>query len=65
MGWLIVIGRCYVCTRQFMFNALLVPSYGGEPICKGCIEVTNDARRKAGLPLWPVLPGAYEPQEVS
>lgn len=65
MGWMIVVGHCYVCNRRFTFNATLVPSYSGEPICQKCIGEVNDSRRAAGLPLWPVLPGAYEPEEVA
>lgn len=65
MGYVTVMGTCFGCGVVFGFNAERVPSYQGEPICESCITVVNHRRREAGLPQWPVLEGAYEPQEVA
>lgn len=62
MGYYSGIGQCYGCGRMFSFNPEKVPSYQGEPICRDCIERVNEIRKDKGLPLWPILPGAYEPQ---
>jgi len=63
-GYMIVMGGCFSCGRTFSFNADHVPSYQGEPICETCIVAVNKQRKEGGLPLWPVHPDAYEPQEV-
>jgi hypothetical protein len=58
-------GSCFGCKRPFTFNVERVPSFKGEPICRDCIRRVNEKRRALGLPEWPVLPGAYEPEEVA
>lgn len=57
------VGSCFVCRRVFSFNPERVPSFEGEPICRECLNVVNGERRANGVPEWPVLPGAYDPQE--
>ena len=68
MGWMVVLGECYVCGRRFTFSAERVPSvvvHGErEPICEPCIEHVNRVRARNGLALFPILPGAYAPDEV-
>jgi hypothetical protein len=41
-----------------------VPSFKGDPICADCIAIINRKRAERGEPLWPILPGAYEPEEI-
>jgi hypothetical protein len=73
-------GECVACGATFDFNPDLVPServsHGPdgrrppdpngkrEPLCRGCAEQANRQRAENGLPLVPILPGAYSPQEV-
>lgn len=64
MGYMSLLAPCFVCKRLFNSNPSLVPSYQNNPICKGCIERVNRERETKGLALWPVLPGAYEAEEV-
>lgn len=65
MAWMNAMGRCFGCKKLFAFSPSKVPSFKGEPICETCIKVVNAKRKTAGLPEWPVLPGAYEPDEVA
>jgi len=60
-GYLYVVGACFCCRQIFTFSPTKVPSYRNEPICESCIERVNRKRRDEGRPLWPVAPGAYEP----
>lgn len=64
MGYMAVMGSCFVCKTLFSFSPSKVPSYKGDPICATCIKVVNAKRAAAGLPTWPVLPGAYDADEV-
>ena len=69
MAFMYVIGGCFVCGGTFAFNADSVPSHpddGGirQPICKSCVTLINRKREELGVPLWPVHPDAYEPQET-
>jgi len=68
MAWMTCTGSCCNCKRIFSFNPDLVPSavVNGhkEPICRACVEWANPLREAKGLPKIPVMPGAYEPQEV-
>jgi hypothetical protein len=59
MGYISVLGACYVCGGVFVFSPKYVPSVNGEPICEGCITRVNAERQRRGLPLWPVHPDAY------
>jgi hypothetical protein len=59
---------CHGCGRGFSFNLRLVPVVQFEdghegPICRPCLELSNEALKKKGLPLLYFLPGAYEPGE--
>lgn len=36
-----------------------------EPICADCMTIRNARRRERGLPEIPILPGAYEPGDLS
>lgn len=69
MGWMFVLGECVVCRRLFSFNADRVPSVvvngTREPICRACVERANPLRKAKGLPEIPILPGAYEAEEVA
>ena len=65
MGYMMGYGACFSCKGLFSFNPSTVPSYRGEPICRGCITRVNDKRKAAGAPLWPVAADAYEPEEVA
>ena len=66
-GWWFAQGLCLLCARVFAFDPERVcsfpwpPSDGpAEPICRPCItEVANPERRRLGLSLYPILPGAY------
>lgn len=68
MAWLTCMGACVVCGKLFEFNPELVPSVlvngRKEPVCRTCIETANPKRKAKGLPEIPILPGAYDPQEV-
>jgi hypothetical protein len=68
MGWMFCTGQCVNCHKIFSFNPDLVPStpVNGhkEPICRECVEWANPLRKARGLDPIPVLPGAYEAQEV-
>jgi hypothetical protein len=63
-GYMTCMGTCFGCKTLFTFAPTKVPSYQGAPICKHCITTVNARRAEAGLPLWPVLPGAYEGEEA-
>ena len=69
MGYVIVLGDCYVCHLLFSFSPTRVPSavVNGvrEPICEACVERANTERARRGLDLIAVLPGAYEPADES
>lgn len=64
-GAMFLLAPCYICNVVFTSNPLLVPSYQGNPICRSCIEGVNRRREDTGLPHWPVLPGAYDPEECA
>lgn len=64
MSYLALIAPCFACRRVFASNPDLVPSYENQPICEACITQVNANRAASGLPQWPVLPGAYEAEEV-
>lgn len=68
MGYMVVIGNCYVCGELFGFNPDRVPSMRvqgvREPICRSCIGRINEARKRAGADPVVVDPEAYEPEEV-
>lgn len=63
-GFMSGYGECFCCHQLFAFNLERVPSYQGHPICRPCIDTVNARRCAAGRPLWPVLPGAYDAEEV-
>jgi len=60
-GYESLLAPCVVCGVVFTSNPYRVPSWKDEPICSACIRRINVRRRELGLPLWPVLAGAYEP----
>ena len=65
MGYISVIGFCFLCRRLFSFNPIRVPSIrdgAGErqPICQACIEGVNAERQARGLAPFPIDPDAYE-----
>lgn len=69
MGWLYVIGGCFVCGGTFAFHPDLVPSHPDDegirqPICESCVTLINRKRAELGVTQWPVHPDAYEPQET-
>ena len=67
---------CVVCRVTFFYNPERVPSlrvdaHGRpsptgtrEPVCKTCMDAANARRAWLGLPAFPILDGAYEPEEV-
>ena len=61
MGYAMVIGQCFACSKVFSFNPHKVPSYQGKPICRSCIKTANVKRKELGNPQWPVPENAYEP----
>jgi hypothetical protein len=71
MGFVMVLGTCWLCRRSFTFNPLTVPSYdpsrddpsqrpGRQPICATCITSVNARRAANGLDPWPVSYDAYD-----
>lgn len=75
MGYLIVVGECFVCREIFAFNPHFVPSmrvrFDGDkavpdpaspraPICRACIAEANRRRKERGLDPHPIHPRAYE-----
>lgn len=65
MGFMMVLGECFACHRLFHFNPHQVPSFRGEPVCADCMARVNTKREAMGLAPHPILPGAYEPEEVA
>jgi hypothetical protein len=65
MAWMMVMGTCLACGNIFSFNPHRVPSFKGEPVCGPCMARVNEKRRGMGLPPHPVMPDAYEPEEVA
>lgn len=68
MGFYIAMGDCFACRRTFSFNPDRVPSHRDargerQPICSDCMGRINALRKQRGEPLFPILPGAYEPAE--
>ncbi len=66
MGYALVVGSCYTCRTIISFNPNHVPSIRDgqgvrQPICRGCIEKANPARKANGLPEITIYPDAYEP----
>lgn len=69
-GSMFAMGPCICCKRIFSFNPHLVPStraFTGqsEAVCADCMAAANRQRAARGLPPHPILPGAYEPEEVA
>ena len=68
MSYMWVTGPCAACGRLFDFNADKVPSVRvngkREPVCEDCMTTVNAKRQAMGLEPFPILPGAYEPEEV-
>ena len=51
---------CGQCDRVFSFNPHLVPSLNNIPFCRTCVEAANKKRPALGLPLIPIIDGAYD-----
>lgn len=54
-----------ICGKPISFNPVKVPSLRDkngtrQPVCRECIEKANIERKKMGIPLLKILPGAYE-----
>ena len=72
MSYMWCLGNCYTCGALFSFNPRKVPSLPGhltksgekEAVCRCCIERSQPARKKNGLPPILILPDAYEPEQV-
>jgi hypothetical protein len=45
----------------------IIDERGGqlEPVCAGCMAKVNEQRKARGWQPFPILPGAYEPEEVA
>lgn len=80
MPFMHAIGFCIACGNIFSFNPERVPcirasratgklvvdpSADREPICRNCFERQNAIRREMGNPEVPLLPGAYDPEEIA
>ena len=77
MAYVFCHGQFFSCKNLFGFNPELVPSIrvnsqgqadpngSKEPICASCIARVNPKRIANGLEPIHILPGAYDPQEVS
>lgn len=65
MGYMMLMCACINCNSTFTCNPDLVPSLmvkgKREPLCRACTEKWEKIHNKSGT----ILPGAYEPQEVS
>jgi hypothetical protein len=63
-GFVVAMGPCLACGRVFTFNPHLVPSlpWNGtkEPICRTCMEASNQKRVAAGKEPHRIMPGAYD-----
>lgn len=72
MGYMIVVGPCFICGRTFEYNAEAVPSMvppgkthaQREPVCGACMTRINAKRAEMDLPPHPIRADAYEGQEV-
>jgi hypothetical protein len=80
MGFMSCIGTCVRCELAFTFNPERVPSVRvrwengkaipdsngeREPICQPCFAHLNMVRVERGQKRIPLLPGAYEAEEVA
>lgn len=59
---------CHGCKLLFTFNPDRVPIVQFEdghqgPVCKPCLERSNEVLARQGLPLLYFLPGAYDVEE--
>ena len=76
MGFVQAFSACVNCHQSFFYNPERVPSVRvdgagrpsedgtREPVCLDCMERLNAKRRAAGLDPFPILPGAYDAEEV-
>lgn len=69
MSFMTAMGPCIACGQVFSFNPERVPSTTAltgkrEPVCANCMARINTARKAKGLAEFPILPGAYEAEEV-
>ena len=80
MAYMSCIGECVACGVTFEFHPDLVPSVRvsrgpngcwqpdpngkRQPLCRNCAEEANRQQAENGLPLVPILPGAYRAWEV-
>lgn len=68
MGYMMAMAGCCCCKLPFSFNPDLVPSVVidgvRQPICRDCVVRANPERKKRGLAVISILPGAYDPQAV-
>jgi len=66
MGYVFMVGGCYVCGGIFSFNPMKVPSIRDlngvrQAVCRKCVEAANEARKRKGLEPFSITDGAYEP----
>lgn len=69
MSYMSALGPCICCGTVFSFNPERVPSTRAitgsrEPVCRSCMEAANAKRAAMGLEPHPILPGAYDAEEV-
>lgn len=62
-GYMSIIANCFLCNRVFSSNPHKVPSVDNQPICESCMVRVQEARKRQGMPPFPVPDGAYEPAE--
>jgi len=70
MGYYFATSPCFVCEQVFTYNPHRVPSIRNardvrEPVCESCMTQINERRKAKGLEPFPVLPGAYDADEIS
>jgi hypothetical protein len=68
MGFMTAMAPCFGCGRVFGFNPERVPSIRvdgvRQPVCEDCMERANAQREAQGLEPHPIMPGAYEAEEL-
>jgi len=63
-GGILAGGICYACHEWFTFNPERVPTFEGHPICSACMTIVNAERVAHGKKPHPILPRAYEAEEL-
>jgi hypothetical protein len=55
-----------MCGRLTTYHAQRAPTFSclgkTSPVCKDCVDLSNNRRATRGLPLLKIPPGSYEPE---